>query len=91
MRAAVLHTPGEAPVHGTHPDPDPAPGRTVVAVTAAPLVPLDLLLQALPTPSEHCQSIAQSITIRVSIERSLSMGELRSRCIPARPRWRYGF
>jgi NADPH:quinone reductase-like Zn-dependent oxidoreductase len=43
VRAAVLHTPGEAPTHGTHPDPEATPGRTVVAVTAAPLVPLDLL------------------------------------------------
>jgi NADPH:quinone reductase-like Zn-dependent oxidoreductase len=43
VRAAVLHTPGEAPTHGTHPDPVATPGRTVVAVTAAPLVPLDLL------------------------------------------------
>ena len=43
MRAAVLHTPGEAPAHGTHPDPEAAPGHTIVAVTAAPIVPLDLL------------------------------------------------
>ena len=43
MRAAVLHTPGEAPAHGSRPDPAPPPGHTVVAVTAAPIVPLDLL------------------------------------------------
>jgi NADPH:quinone reductase-like Zn-dependent oxidoreductase len=43
VRAAVLHTPGEAPTYGAHPDPAPAPGHTVVAVTAAPIVPLDLL------------------------------------------------
>lgn len=43
MRAAVLHTPGEVPAFGPHPDPGPAPGHTVVAVTAAPVVPLDLL------------------------------------------------
>ncbi|TFV86815.1 zinc-binding alcohol dehydrogenase family protein [Blastococcus sp. CT_GayMR16] len=43
MRAAVLHTPGEAPAYGSHPDPVPAPGFTLVAVTAAPIVPLDLL------------------------------------------------
>jgi NADPH:quinone reductase-like Zn-dependent oxidoreductase len=43
MRAAVLHAPGEAPTYRSHPDPGSAPGHTVVAVTAAPLVPLDLL------------------------------------------------
>ncbi len=43
MRAAVLHTPGEPPSFGDHPDPVDAPGRTVVRVTAAPVVPLDLL------------------------------------------------
>ncbi|HEX2072576.1 MAG TPA: zinc-binding dehydrogenase [Geodermatophilus sp.] len=43
MRAAVLTIPGEAPVSRVHPDPAPAPGHTVVAVTAAPIVPLDLL------------------------------------------------
>jgi NADPH:quinone reductase-like Zn-dependent oxidoreductase len=43
VRAAVLHTPGEAPTHGTHPDPDATSGHTVVSMTAAPIVPLDLL------------------------------------------------
>ncbi|WP_346618691.1 zinc-binding alcohol dehydrogenase family protein [Blastococcus montanus] len=43
MRAAVLHTPGEFPEYGEHPDPVPGPGAAVVRVTAAPLVPLDLL------------------------------------------------
>jgi NADPH:quinone reductase-like Zn-dependent oxidoreductase len=43
VRAAVLHTPGEAPAHGEHPDPGDRPGHTLVAVTAAPIVPLDLL------------------------------------------------
>jgi NADPH:quinone reductase-like Zn-dependent oxidoreductase len=43
VRAAVLHTPGEAPAFGSHPDPAPGSGHTVVAVTAAPIVPLDLL------------------------------------------------
>lgn len=43
MRAAVLHTPGEAPTYREHPDPEPSAGRTLVAVTAAPIVPLDLL------------------------------------------------
>lgn len=43
MRAAVLQTPGEAPHLAEHPDPTPAGGDTVVRVTAAPLVPLDLL------------------------------------------------
>jgi NADPH:quinone reductase-like Zn-dependent oxidoreductase len=41
--AAVLHTPGEAPEHRAHPDPGPAAGHTLVTVTAAPIVPLDLL------------------------------------------------
>jgi NADPH:quinone reductase-like Zn-dependent oxidoreductase len=43
VRAAVLHTPGEPPEYREHPDPEPAPGRAVVRVTAAPVVPLDLL------------------------------------------------
>ena len=43
MRATVLHTPGEAPAVRSHPDPEHIPGHTVVAVTAAPIVPLDLL------------------------------------------------
>ncbi|MGY1828455.1 zinc-binding dehydrogenase [Blastococcus sp. SYSU DS0541] len=43
MRAAVLHTPGETPQLREHPDPEPGADRAVVRVTAAPLVPLDLL------------------------------------------------
>ena len=43
MRAAVLHAPGTAPSYGEHPDPEPGPGQTLVRVTAAPVVPLDLL------------------------------------------------
>jgi NADPH:quinone reductase-like Zn-dependent oxidoreductase len=43
MRAAVLTEPGQAPVCAEHPDPSPAPGHTLVAVTAAPIVPLDQL------------------------------------------------
>ena len=43
MRAAVLHTLGEPARHSQHPDPEPRPGESLVRVTAAPLVPLDLL------------------------------------------------
>jgi NADPH:quinone reductase-like Zn-dependent oxidoreductase len=43
VRAAVLTTPGEPPAHADHPDPAAEPGRTVVRMTAAPIVPLDLL------------------------------------------------
>jgi len=43
VRAAVLHTPGEPPSLAEHPDPTAGEGRTLVRVTAAPLVPLDLL------------------------------------------------
>ncbi len=43
MRAAVLHTPGQPPEFGPRPDPAPVAGRTLVRVTAAPVVPLDLL------------------------------------------------
>ncbi len=43
MRAAVVHTPGEHPEFVDHPEPAPGAGGTVVRVTAAPLVPLDLL------------------------------------------------
>ena len=43
MRAAVLHTPGSPPSYGEHPAPAPVSGSTLVRVTAAPVVPLDLL------------------------------------------------
>ena len=43
MRAAVLHTPGSSPSYGEHPAPAPASGSTLLRVTAAPVVPLDLL------------------------------------------------
>jgi NADPH:quinone reductase-like Zn-dependent oxidoreductase len=43
MRAAVLHAPGSPPSCSTHPDPVAADGRTLVRVSAAPIVPLDLL------------------------------------------------
>ncbi|MGW7683186.1 zinc-binding dehydrogenase [Kribbella sp. NPDC054772] len=43
MRAAVLHTHGEPPTHAEHPDPVAAAGLSIVRVTAAPVVPLDLL------------------------------------------------
>lgn len=43
MFAAVLHAHGEPPTYGQHPDPSTTPGRTLVRVTAAPVVPLDLL------------------------------------------------
>ena len=43
MRAAVLRIHGEAPSHGEHPDPVPSEGQSIVRVTAAPVVPLDLL------------------------------------------------
>jgi NADPH:quinone reductase-like Zn-dependent oxidoreductase len=43
VRAAVLRRLGEPPVAAEHPDPDPAAGQALVRVTAAPVVPLDLL------------------------------------------------
>jgi NADPH:quinone reductase-like Zn-dependent oxidoreductase len=43
MGAAVLHTPGRPPTYGDHPAPGAEPGRALVRVTAAPVVPLDLL------------------------------------------------
>jgi NADPH:quinone reductase-like Zn-dependent oxidoreductase len=43
MRAAVLHTPGRPPSYGEHPAAAAASGSTVLRVTAAPVVPLDLL------------------------------------------------
>jgi NADPH:quinone reductase-like Zn-dependent oxidoreductase len=43
MHAAVLHTPGQPPEYDEHPSPSPAAASTLVRVTAAPLVPLDLL------------------------------------------------
>jgi NADPH:quinone reductase-like Zn-dependent oxidoreductase len=43
VRAAELHTPGEPPTFSDHPAPVPGPGQSLVRVTAAPVVPLDLL------------------------------------------------
>jgi NADPH:quinone reductase-like Zn-dependent oxidoreductase len=43
MRAAVLHTPGKPPSYGEHPLPSASSGTTVIRVTAAPVVPLDLI------------------------------------------------
>jgi NADPH:quinone reductase-like Zn-dependent oxidoreductase len=43
VRAAVLHTHGEPPKHVEHPDPVAGKGVSIVRVTAAPVVPLDLL------------------------------------------------
>ncbi len=43
MRAAVVHTPGQPPDERPHPDPVPGEGHTLIRVTAAPIVPLDLL------------------------------------------------
>jgi NADPH:quinone reductase-like Zn-dependent oxidoreductase len=43
VHAAVLRTPGGTPEFSGHPDPRPGRGSTLVRVTAAPLVPLDLL------------------------------------------------
>jgi NADPH:quinone reductase-like Zn-dependent oxidoreductase len=43
VRAAVLHTPGRAPVYGERRAPEGGEGLTVVRVAAAPVVPLDLL------------------------------------------------
>jgi NADPH:quinone reductase-like Zn-dependent oxidoreductase len=43
VRAAVLHTHGEPPAHAEHPDPVGGEGVSIVRVTAAPIVPLDLL------------------------------------------------
>jgi NADPH:quinone reductase-like Zn-dependent oxidoreductase len=43
MRAVVIHTPGQPPQVGDHPDPVVEPGHTLVRVTAVPVVPLDLL------------------------------------------------
>lgn len=43
MRAAVLLEPGTTPELGTRPDPVVGPGRSLVRVAAAPVVPLDVL------------------------------------------------
>jgi NADPH:quinone reductase-like Zn-dependent oxidoreductase len=43
VRAAVVTAPGTAPSWSTRPDPEPGPTAAVVRVTAAPVVPLDLL------------------------------------------------
>jgi len=42
-RAAVLRVAGNPPEVADHPAPQPRPGRTLVRMTAAPVVPLDLL------------------------------------------------
>jgi NADPH:quinone reductase-like Zn-dependent oxidoreductase len=43
VRAAVLHEYGAAPVAAEHPDPEPVDGLALVAVSAAPVIPLDVL------------------------------------------------
>ena len=43
MYAAVLRAAGEVPAYAVHPDPEAGPGTTLIRVTAAPVVPLDLL------------------------------------------------
>jgi NADPH:quinone reductase-like Zn-dependent oxidoreductase len=43
LSAAVLHTHGQPPSCTDHPNPVAAPGQSLVRVTAAPVVPLDLL------------------------------------------------
>jgi NADPH:quinone reductase-like Zn-dependent oxidoreductase len=43
VHAAVLETPGRSPAYREHPDPTPGAGHTLVAVTAAPIAPLDQL------------------------------------------------
>jgi NADPH:quinone reductase-like Zn-dependent oxidoreductase len=43
VKAAVLTEPGTAPGYGEHPDPVVGDGAVLVRVTAAPIVPLDLL------------------------------------------------
>jgi NADPH:quinone reductase-like Zn-dependent oxidoreductase len=43
LRAVLIHTPGQPPEVGEHPDPVAGPGETLVRVTAVPVVPLDLL------------------------------------------------
>ncbi|MGY1751413.1 quinone oxidoreductase family protein [Modestobacter sp. SYSU DS0511] len=43
MRAVLVQEPGRPPVVGEHPAPGAGPGSTTVRVTAAPVVPLDLL------------------------------------------------
>ena len=43
MRAVELHTPGEPPSVVDRAEPEAGSGEVVVRVTAAPIVPLDLL------------------------------------------------
>jgi NADPH:quinone reductase len=43
VRAVELHSPGEPPAVVARPDPTPGSGEVLVRVTAAPIVPLDLL------------------------------------------------
>jgi NADPH:quinone reductase-like Zn-dependent oxidoreductase len=43
VKAAVLTAHGQAPRYADHPDPSPGDGRVLVEMTAAPVVPLDLL------------------------------------------------
>ncbi|WP_299051850.1 zinc-binding dehydrogenase [uncultured Nocardioides sp.] len=43
MRALVVVSPGQPPVVDTRPEPTSGPGTTLVRLTAAPVVPLDLL------------------------------------------------
>ena len=44
MHAAVLDTPGSAPTYAEHPTPTGDAGHCLIRVSAAPIVPLDLLV-----------------------------------------------
>jgi NADPH:quinone reductase len=43
VRAAIIRAHGEPPVVGTRDDPEPPDGHALIAVSAAPITPLDLL------------------------------------------------
>ncbi|WP_034262316.1 quinone oxidoreductase family protein [Actinospica robiniae] len=46
MRAAVVHQHGLAPELVEHPDPVPAPGRSLIRITAAAVNPIDVTISA---------------------------------------------
>ena len=94
MRAAVLHTLGQPPARRpTTPTRSPAPGQTLVRVTAAPVVPLDLLCASGHVVLRRAGRAPTSPACRGSASSSSPSGR-RSRApgsgSPPRPGWRPG-
>ena len=84
MRAAIVREYGAPPVLGDHADPTASSGQALVEVTAAPVVPLDLLcasgasyLTSIPT-SDRCDSSSSNSSSTSSPSHSSSVSPMKS-------------